>query len=69
MLVLAQTMSGAGLTAGITVGALLAEEMLGSTGLAGVGRGGGASAGAPGGRGGGPARPPARGRPRARAGA
>ncbi|MFI7086420.1 MFS transporter [Streptomyces anulatus] len=36
MLVLAQTMSGAGLTAGITVGALLAEEMLGSTGLAGV---------------------------------
>ncbi|MFJ9112917.1 MFS transporter [Streptomyces sp. NPDC102283] len=36
MLVLAQVMSGAGLTAGITVGALLAEEMLGSTGLAGV---------------------------------
>lgn len=36
VLVLAQTMSGAGLTAGITVGALLAEEMLGSTGLAGV---------------------------------
>ncbi|MFI1934600.1 MFS transporter [Streptomyces sp. NPDC020330] len=36
MLVLAQIMSGAGLTAGITVGALLAEEMLGSTGLAGV---------------------------------
>lgn len=36
VLVLAQVMSGAGLTAGITVGALLAEEMLGSTGLAGV---------------------------------
>ncbi|MEU6956141.1 MFS transporter [Streptomyces sp. NPDC045714] len=36
MLVLAQIMSGAGLTAGIAVGALLAEEMLGSTGLAGV---------------------------------
>ncbi len=36
VLVLAQIMSGAGLTAGITVGALLAEEMLGSTGLAGV---------------------------------
>ncbi|WP_374935714.1 MFS transporter [Streptomyces sp. SM11] len=36
VLVLAQIISGAGLTAGITVGALLAEEMLGSTGLAGV---------------------------------
>ncbi|PVC85775.1 MFS transporter [Streptomyces sp. CS014] len=36
VLVLAQTIGGAGLTAGITVGALLAEEMLGSTGLAGV---------------------------------
>lgn len=36
VLVLAQIMSGAGLTAGITVGALLAEEVLGSTGLAGV---------------------------------
>lgn len=36
MLVLAQILSGAGLTAGITVGALLAEELLGSTGLAGV---------------------------------
>ncbi|MFI0979883.1 hypothetical protein ACH4SP_23130 [Streptomyces sp. NPDC021093] len=33
---LAQIPSGAGLTAGITVGALLAEEMLGSTDLAGV---------------------------------
>ncbi|MFJ6613876.1 MFS transporter [Streptomyces sp. NPDC091289] len=36
MLVLAQIISGAGLTAGITVGALLAEEMLGGAGLAGV---------------------------------
>ncbi|MER7152282.1 MFS transporter, partial [Streptomyces lydicus] len=36
LLVLAQLLSGAGLAAGITVGALLAEEMLGSTGLAGV---------------------------------
>ncbi|WP_329393425.1 MFS transporter [Streptomyces lydicus] len=36
VLVLAQLLSGAGLAAGITVGALLAEEMLGSTGLAGV---------------------------------
>ncbi|MEU8785088.1 MFS transporter [Streptomyces sp. NPDC048637] len=36
VLVLAQVLSGAGLAAGITVGALLAEEMLGSTGLAGV---------------------------------
>ncbi|QSY48384.1 MULTISPECIES: MFS transporter [Streptomyces] len=36
VLVLAQLLSGAGLAAGITVGALLGEEMLGSTGLAGV---------------------------------
>lgn len=36
VLVLSQVLSGAGLAAGITVGALLAEEMLGSTGLAGV---------------------------------
>lgn len=36
VLVLAQTISGAGLTAGIAVGALLAEEMLGGAGLAGV---------------------------------
>lgn len=36
VLVLSQILSGAGLAAGITVGALLAEEMLGSTGLAGV---------------------------------
>ncbi|MGW1376811.1 MFS transporter [Streptomyces sp. NPDC002446] len=36
VLVIAQILSGAGLAAGITVGALLAEEMLGSTGLAGV---------------------------------
>lgn len=36
MLALSQTLSGAGLAAGITVGALLAEEMLGSTGLAGL---------------------------------
>ncbi|MFH8570147.1 MFS transporter [Streptomyces sp. NPDC017993] len=36
VLVLAQILSGAGLAAGITVGALLAEEMLGSTGMAGV---------------------------------
>ncbi|MFJ3951029.1 MFS transporter [Streptomyces sp. Je 1-4] len=36
VLVFAQILSGAGLAAGITVGALLAEEMLGSTGLAGV---------------------------------
>ncbi|MBB5121749.1 MFS family permease [Streptomyces eurocidicus] len=33
---ISQVLSGAGLAAGITVGALLAEEMLGSTGLAGV---------------------------------
>ncbi|GAA2326378.1 MFS transporter [Streptomyces caniferus] len=36
VLVFSQILSGAGLAAGITVGALLAEEMLGSTGLAGV---------------------------------
>lgn len=36
VLVVSQVLSGAGLAAGITVGALLAEEMLGSTGLAGV---------------------------------
>ncbi|TJZ58911.1 MFS transporter [Streptomyces piniterrae] len=36
VLVFSQVLSGAGLAAGITVGALLAEEMLGSTGLAGV---------------------------------
>ncbi|UNO44405.1 MFS transporter [Streptomyces sp. MST-110588] len=36
VLVIAQVLSGLGLAAGITVGALLAEEMLGSTGLAGV---------------------------------
>jgi MFS family permease len=36
VLVLAQVLSGAGLAAGITVGALLAQEMLGSTGWAGV---------------------------------
>ncbi|KUL38686.1 MFS transporter [Streptomyces sp. NRRL F-4489] len=36
VLVFAQVLSGAGLAAGITVGALLAEDMLGSTGLAGV---------------------------------
>jgi MFS family permease len=36
VLVLAQTISGAGLTAGISVGALLAEEMLGGAGLAGM---------------------------------
>ena len=36
VLVLSQILSGAGLAAGITVGALLAEEMLGSTGMAGV---------------------------------
>lgn len=35
-LVLAQILSGAGLAAGITVGALLAQDMLGSTGLAGL---------------------------------
>ncbi|MEW1658629.1 MFS transporter [Streptomyces sp. NPDC093707] len=36
VLVFAQVLGGAGLAAGITVGALLAEDMLGSTGLAGV---------------------------------
>ncbi|MEU5208456.1 MFS transporter [Streptomyces sp. NPDC020742] len=36
VLILSQVLSGAGLAAGITVGALLAEEMLGSTGLAGL---------------------------------
>ncbi|MFE7311724.1 MFS transporter [Streptomyces sp. NPDC057555] len=36
VLVIAQILSGAGLAAGITVGALLAQDMLGSTGLAGL---------------------------------
>ncbi|MFF8957485.1 MFS transporter [Streptomyces sp. NPDC014894] len=36
VLVVAQMLSGAALAAGITIGALLAEEMLGATGLAGV---------------------------------
>ncbi|MFC8722379.1 MFS transporter [Kitasatospora sp. NPDC057198] len=36
VLVVSQVLSGAGLAAGITVGALLAEDMLGSTGLAGL---------------------------------
>ncbi|CAM2801189.1 MFS transporter [Prescottella defluvii] len=36
VLVAAQILSGAGLAAGITVGALLAQDMLGGTGLAGV---------------------------------
>ncbi|NGP05337.1 MFS transporter [Rhodococcus sp. 14C212] len=36
VLVVAQTLSGAGLAAGVTVGALLAQDMLGSTSLAGV---------------------------------
>nr|WP_307817914.1 MFS transporter [Nocardia acididurans] len=36
VLVSAQILSGAGLAAGITVGALLAQDMLGSTGLAGL---------------------------------
>ena len=36
VLVAAQVLSGAGLAAGITVGALLAQELLGSTGLAGL---------------------------------
>ncbi|WP_093864560.1 MFS transporter [Streptomyces sp. TLI_053] len=35
-MVASQLVSGAGLTAGIVVGALLAEQMLGSTGLAGI---------------------------------
>ncbi|MBX6391750.1 MAG: MFS transporter, partial [Frankia sp.] len=36
VLVIAQILSGAGLAAGVTVGALLAEDMLGSTRLAGI---------------------------------
>ncbi|MFI5507829.1 MFS transporter [Mycobacterium sp. NPDC051804] len=36
ILVVAQIFSGAGLAAGVTVGALLAQDMLGSTGLAGL---------------------------------
>ncbi|MEU5400710.1 MFS transporter [Streptomyces sp. NPDC005963] len=36
VLVFSQILSGAGLAAGITIGALLAEEMFGSTGLAGI---------------------------------
>lgn len=36
VLVVSQILSGAGLAAGVTVGALLAQDMLGSTGLAGV---------------------------------
>lgn len=36
VLVAAQVLSGAGLAAGITVGALLAQDLLGSTGLAGL---------------------------------
>lgn len=36
VLVTSQVLSGAGLAAGITVGALLAQDMLGSTGLAGL---------------------------------
>lgn len=36
VLVCAQILSGAGLAAGITVGALLAQDMLGSTDLAGL---------------------------------
>ncbi|WP_394813942.1 MFS transporter [Streptomyces litchfieldiae] len=36
VLVAAQILSGAGLAAGVTVGALLAQDMLGSTGLAGL---------------------------------
>jgi MFS family permease len=36
VLVLSQTLAGAGLAAGMTVGALLAEDMVGSTGSAGV---------------------------------
>ncbi|RFS83826.1 MFS transporter [Actinomadura spongiicola] len=36
VLVAAQVLSGAGLAAGVSVGALLAQEMLGSTGLAGL---------------------------------
>ncbi len=36
VLIAAQILSGAGLAAGVTVGALLAQDMLGSTGLAGL---------------------------------
>ncbi|GHF52646.1 MFS transporter [Streptomyces griseosporeus] len=36
VLVMSQILSGAGLAAGVTVGALLAQDMLGSTGLAGL---------------------------------
>ncbi|GHF51732.1 putative MFS-type transporter YdeG [Streptomyces mashuensis] len=36
VLVISQVLGGAGMAAGITVGALLAEDMLGSTGLAGL---------------------------------
>src|SRR4051812_11401010 len=36
ILVISQVLGGAGLAAGVTVGALLAEDMLGSTGLAGL---------------------------------
>jgi len=36
VLLLAQILSGAGLAAGITVGALLAEQMLGSSSLSGL---------------------------------
>jgi MFS family permease len=36
VLVVAQVLSGAGLAAGITVGALLAQDMLGATSLAGL---------------------------------
>jgi len=36
VLLLSQVLSGAGLAAGVTVGALLAEDMLGSTGAAGL---------------------------------
>ena len=36
VLVVSQLLGGAGLAAGITVGAMLAQDMLGSTGLAGL---------------------------------
>ncbi|MBB1025018.1 MFS transporter, partial [Dietzia sp. DQ12-76] len=36
ILVLAQLLSGAGLAAGVTVGALLAEDLLGGPGLSGL---------------------------------
>src|SRR5690554_6703918 len=36
VVVISQVLGGAGLAAGITVGALLAEEMLGTSGLAGL---------------------------------